>query len=326
MIPDWQPCCDMTQVRMRANLLRSIREFFQQKNVLEVETPLLCNATVCDPQLDFFRTEFQFFSEQHTLFLQTSPEFAMKRMLAAGSGSIFQICKAFRNAEKGRFHNPEFTLLEWYQIDYSMSDLMCEVAELLMTVLAPCMDLQATKTISYQDVFIEQTGLNPLDFQLAEFQHYALLQKLPEALAICGDDPDLWLDFVFSHRIQPELGHASVSLVHSYPATQSALARISETNPLVAERFEVFVAGIELGNGFFELADPVEQNRRFDRENAKRCARNLPVIEKDARFLAALESGLPDCSGVAIGLDRLLMIMAGCASIDEILAFPIANA
>lgn len=326
MVPDWRPRCDMTQLRMRANLLRSIREFFQQHNVLEVETPLLCNATGCEPQLDFFSTEFRFFSEQRILFLQTSPEFAMKRLLAAGSGSIYQICKAFRNAEKGRFHNPEFTLLEWYRIDYGMSDLMCEVAELLRTLLAPCIDLQPTQVISYQDVFIEHTGLDPLDFQLAEFQQYVLRQGFPEALSLCGDDTDLWLDFVFSHRIQPELGRSSVDLVHSYPSAQPALARISKTNPLVADRFEVFVEGVELGNGFFELADPVEQNRRFDYDNARRSAADKPVIKKDVRLLAALESGLPTCSGVAIGLDRLLMIMTGSASINEVLAFPIASA
>ncbi len=326
MLADWRPSCDLNQLRRRAELLAEVRNFFARKDVLEVETPLLCGSTGTDPQLAFFRTEFDLSPRSRPLFLQTSPEFAMKRLLAAGIGSIFQICKAFRNSESGRFHNPEFTILEWYRIDFRLPELMEEVAELLMELLRPAMDLQQPQLISYQTIFIEQTGLDPLNFQLERYCQYAVEHAIPEAIDICGDDPVLWLDFIFSHKIQPELGHNAVCLVYGYPAVQSSLARINEINPLIAERFEVFVQGVELGNGFFELEDAGEQEKRFDKENAERELMGLPTVNKDRYFLASLRAGLPDCSGVAIGLDRVLMLLTGARSINDVLAFPVDRA
>ncbi len=323
---DWQPSCDLQQLRARAQLLIVIRRFFQKKDVLEVETPLLCHATGSDPQLDFFLSRFHFPPDNRNLFLQTSPEFAMKRLLAAGSGCIFQICKAFRNGESGRYHNPEFTILEWYRLNFTLQDLMDEVVELLTKLLSPYVSLKTVQSVSYQQIFKEKTGLDPLFFNLPAYQHYATNQGIAEAISICGDNHVMWLDFIFSHNIQPGLGQDTICLVHGYPAIQSSLARLNKVNADVCERFEVFVKGIELGNGFLELDDAVEQEKRFDEEIEYRRINGLPPVEKDALFLAALQSGLPECSGVAIGLDRLLMIMTGCHTIDEVLAFPVSRA
>lgn len=307
-------------------MLAAIRRFFDARDVLEVETPLLCRATGTDPQLDFFSSQFKFPPNQQTLFLQTSPEFAMKRLLAAGSGSIYQICKAFRNGEAGRYHNPEFTMLEWYRVGYDLWQLMAEVAELLQQLLQPFRGVLPIRQIGYQQLFLESTGLDPLVFSVDAYQAYALANALAEAVELCGNDHAMWLDFIFSHRVQQMMEPNTIYLLHGYPAIQSSLARLNLDDPRISERFEVFVNGVELGNGFYELADPVEQEARFEKEIAYRLMHDLPVVSKDDAFLAALRSGLPDCSGVAIGLDRLLMIALGSAAIEDVLAFPVADA
>jgi len=322
----WQPSCPIEHLRTRAQMLAAIRRFFDEHEVLEVETPLLCRATGTDPQLDFFSSQFKFPPNQQTLFLQTSPEFAMKRLLAAGSGSIYQICKAFRNGEAGRYHNPEFTILEWYRIGYDLRQLMAEVAELLQQLLQPFHAVLPINQISYQQLFFDSTGLDPLIFSVEGYRAYAAANSLPEAIELCGNDHALWLDFIFSHRVQQMMVRDTIYLLHAYPAIQSSLARLNVDDPRISERFEVFVNGMELGNGFFELADPLEQEARFDREIAYRLSQGLPAVSKDDAFLDALRSGLPDCSGVAIGLDRLLMITTGSASIGEVLAFPVSHA
>jgi len=319
----WQPSCDLTQLQNRAQMLMLIRHFFAEKNVLEVETPLLCQSTGTDPQLDFFTSSYQQPPFEKKLFLQTSPEFAMKRLLVAGSGSIYQICKAFRNGEQGRFHNPEFTLLEWYRVGFNLDQLMDEVATLINIILK---SHQVIKKISYQTLFFQKTGLNPLQYQPQLYKEYALSHAIPEAISLCEHNHDLWLDFIFSHHIQPTLIGEQIYLVHSYPASQASLARINTNNPAIADRFEVFVNGIELGNGFFELADESEQTLRFEQEIIVRKINNRPSVSKDWRFLAALKAGLPNCCGVAIGLDRLLMLMTSSTAIDEVLAFPLDRA
>lgn len=322
MIADWQPTADLQQLRQRAQLLAAIRQFFAQRDLLEVETPLLCRATGTDPNLDFFSSQFHSPPQNSTLFLQTSPEFAMKRLLAAGIGSIYQICKAFRNGEAGRFHNPEFTILEWYRIGFGLQELMDEVVELLLGLLADAMPKLSVRQVGYQTIFRETTGLDALCFERSVYREYANSVDAAEADSICQDDHALWLDFLFSHRVQNAMSKNVIFLVHGYPAIQSSLARINPQDLRVSERFEVFINGIELGNGFFELNDANEQSARFDREIAHRQQQGLPVVAKDQLFLDALQAGLPDCSGIAIGLDRLLMIMAGCATIEHVIAFP----
>lgn len=322
----WQPACKLELLSLRAQLLSDIRRFFLEKAVLEVETPLLCHGIGTDPQLAFFSTEYCLPPLQQTLFLQTSPEFAMKRLLAAGSGSIYQICKAFRNGESGRFHNPEFTILEWYRVGFALPQLMDEIAELIGVLFNGHRSLDKTQRISYQELFVSFTGLNPLVFSWQDYSCFALDNSLPEAMEICGQDHAVWLDFIFSHKIQPFLGENALCMVYSYPACQSSLARINKDNPQVTDRVEIFINGMELGNGFYELADPAEQDRRFNEEITIRRKRQLPEVNKDEYLIAALESGLPECSGMAIGLDRLLMQLTGSAAIDAVLGFPVYRA
>jgi lysyl-tRNA synthetase class 2 len=322
----WQPTCSLEALRLRAQVLHEIRQFFHEKAVLEVETPLLSQSIGTDPQLAFFNTECDFSPLRQSLFLQTSPEFAMKRLLAAGSGSIYQLGKAFRNGESGRFHNPEFTLLEWYRVGFTLPQLMDEIVELMTRLFHSRKALNPTQTISYQDIFVAVTGLNPLVFSLQHYREFALANQLPEAETVCGQDHAIWLDFLFSHKVQPSLGKNSLCLVHGYPACQSSLARINTQNPLITDRVELFINGVELGNGFYELTDAIEQNRRFDEEIKHRQRQRLPAVVKDTRLIAALEFGLPDCSGVAIGIDRLLMLLSDAPFIDDVLSFPICRA
>ena len=333
---DWRPTCAIELLHLRAQVLAEIRRFFADRSVLEVETPLLSHSIGTDPQLEFFTTEYlspgtvcmpEACREQarQALFLQTSPEFAMKRLLAAGSGSIYQIGKAFRNGESGRFHNPEFTMLEWYRVGFTLPQLMDEIADLIGGLFSG-QSLQETQRVSYQDVFASFTGLDPLLFSYQYYCAYARGCGLSEAVDICGHEHALWLDFLFSHKVQPHLGENALCLVYGYPACQSSLARINEHNVLTADRVELFINGVELGNGYYELVDAEEQGRRFDKELAIRHQQKLPVSVKDKHLIAALESGLPECSGVAIGLDRLLMLLSGSASIDDVLSFPIHRA
>jgi elongation factor P--(R)-beta-lysine ligase len=323
---DWQPSCSLELLRLRAQLFQNIRQFFAEKSVLEVETPLLSAAIGTDPNLDFFITDYHLPPRQQTLFLQTSPEFAMKRLLAAGSGSIYQICKAFRNSESGRFHNPEFTLLEWYRVGYNLPQLMDEVDELIAFLFSENNSLQPTQRISYQSLFQQYTGLNPLAFSYEDYAGYVHSSGLIDATTLCGQDHMLWLDLIFSHQIQPYLGGNSLCMVHGYPACMPSLARINENNPLITDRVELFIDGVELGNGYYELNDAKEQARRFDREIAVRQDTQLPAVTKDDRLLAALEAGLPNCSGIAIGLDRILMLLSNNPTIDDVLAFSISKA
>ncbi len=322
----WQPSCSIETLHTRARLLAKIRAFFLEKAVLEVETPLLSHTIGTDPSLAFFATDYDLPHCQHRLFLQTSPEFAMKRLLAAGCGSIYQIAKAFRNGESGRFHNPEFTLLEWYRVGFTLSDLMDEVAELIVLLFAEYQPLSGVERCSYQAIFQQYTGLDALVFCYEDYCAYAVANELPEAVALCEHDHALWLDVLFSHKVQPYLGENSLCMIYGYPACQSSLARINADNPLVTDRVELFINGIELGNGFYELTDAVEQNQRFDDEIANRQQKNLPEVLKDDRLIAALNAGLPECSGIAIGLDRLLMLLSKTASIDEVLSFSIHSA
>ena len=323
----WQPTCSVELLQLRARVLAHIRAFFANKSVLEVETPLLSHGIGTDPNLAFFTTEYRFPPQSHTLFLQTSPEFAMKRLLAAGCGSVYQLCKAFRNGEAGRFHNPEFTLLEWYRVGFTLSELMDEIAELIESLFASEQRaLQGVERHSYQAIFRRYTGLDPLEFSYVDYCAYAQQCGLSEAVSLCKHDHALWLDFLFSHRVQPQLGKNSLCLVYGYPARLSSLARINVEDERTTDRVELFINGVELGNGFYELADANEQQRRFDTEIAERQQKNLPAVVSDMRLIAALASGLPECSGVAIGVDRLLMLLASHAFVAEVLSFSIDRA
>jgi lysyl-tRNA synthetase class 2 len=322
----WQPACSVETLRARAELLANVRRFFAGRGVLEVETPLLCRAGVTDPHLDAFTTGYNPAGSprETSLYLQTSPEFAMKRLLAAGSGSIFQICKAFRNGEAGRNHNPEFTLLEWYRVGFSLADLLDEVealfAELFRGALLPA------ERLAYADVFRQHVGADPLAASPANLADRAAALGLSDAERLCGDDRSVWLDLLFSHAVQPRLGRGRLTFVYDYPTFLPSLARQRPEKPDVVERAEVFLEGLELGNGFHELADAAEQSARFDRDLKTRLLQGQTLPPKDERLLAALRAGLPDCCGIAIGLDRMLMLLLKKDSIDSVLAFPLDRA
>ncbi len=305
-------------------MLETIRRFFADRNVMEVETPVLCQGIGTDPNLEFFSTRYLDGQQSRLYFMQTSPEFCMKRLLAAGSGSIYQICKAFRNGESGRFHNPEFTLLEWYRVDFDLAQLMDEVSDLFNTLFTD--KLQKVEKISYQDIFYRYTNLDPLVFDHESWSQCARRFQLADAEEICADNHSIWLDFLFSFLVQPQLGSQSICLVYDYPACQSSLAEVSKQDSRVVERVEVFLRGVELGNGYFELTDAQEQQNRFEREREHRKQRGLNVPDLDVRFLAAVKSGLPRCSGMAIGLDRLLMLLTESAEINDVLTFPVDRA
>jgi len=319
---DWRPSCSLEALQLRAAVLHDIRAYFYVQNVLEVETPILCRSIGTDPYLDFFATSMG----DTALYLQTSPEFSMKRLLAAGSGAIYQITKSFRQGESGRYHNPEFTMLEWYRVGFNLADLMDDVERLLVPLLRKSNFLESVQRLSYVDVFTQYTGLNPLEFSVLEYQQVAENLGFVDASTLCGNDHALWLDFLFSQCVQKKIAKNHLCLIYNYPACLPSLARLNKDNCLLVERVEVFIDGVEIGNGYFELTDAVEQEARFEQEILQRERNKALAVEKDTRFLAALKSGLADCSGIAIGVDRLLMILGKKEKIDEVLTFPIVNA
>lgn len=308
-------------------MLTQIRAFFAARGVLEVDTPLLSAHTVCDPHLDSLSTRYTGPGAPHgaTLYLQTSPEFAMKRLLASGAGPIYQICKAFRDGEAGRLHNPEFTLVEWYRPGFDHRQLMDEVNELVSALLCEHLALASSEHLSYQQAFMRHAGVDP---------HRAALDELQAALrahgAVCElAGRDALLDALLTHVVEPHLGQGRLCFIHDYPASQAALARLSAVpreDYLVAERFELYLNGIELANGFHELGDAAEQRQRFSAHNAARRHRGKPELPADEHLLAALAHGLPDSAGVALGLDRLLMLACGANHLAATLAFPLGRA
>jgi len=316
----WQPTSSLKNIYLRAKVLTKIRSFFMERNIVEVETPLLSHGVITDPNIHSFVSEYHLpgSGKKEILYLQTSPEFAMKRLLAAGSGSIFQISKAFRNEECGAMHNPEFTILEWYHLGYNHHELMDEIDAFLGYLF----NFSKAERWSYQEVFKKFLFIDPLICDISEFRDLALQHGLND---IDGLNKDGWLNILFSSFIEPNLGNGKPAFVYDFPASQAALARINKNDPRVASRFEVYISGIELGNGFHELSDSQEQRQRFGYDLKRRSELNLSQLPLDENFLTAIDY-LPDCSGVAIGLDRLLMIMIGTKNIEDVIAFPIKNA
>ena len=314
---DWRPTASLQHLKLRARVLAEIRAFFCARGVMEVETPVLGAAAATDPHLESFQTRYQgpAAAQGRDLYLQTSPEFAMKRLLAAGSGPIYQICKAFRNGEAGRRHNPEFTLLEWYRPGFDHHALMDEV-EALVDALLGC---GAARRIRYRDLFLDRVGLDPFDFDAARAQ--ACLQAHGVQVVLDDAEPDDWLNLILTHVIEPQLGEGAV-FVHDFPASQAMLARLSADQPPLAQRFELYVNGMELANGFHELSDAEVQRGRFEQDLQQRRWRGLPALPLDEALIDALRHGLPDCAGVALGLDRLLMLAAGVEQLAEIMSFP----
>jgi len=319
MTNQWQPTASVQQLRQRAAILMQIRQFFAQRNVLEVDTPAMSHATVTDIHLHTFQTEFvgPGYAEGRKLYFMTSPEFQMKRLLAAGSGCIYQINKAFRNEENGRFHNPEFTMLEWYRIGFDHHKLMDEMDALLQLVL----ECEQAERMTYQQAFIDVLGVCPLEGTMAELKLAAEKLGLSD-IAEPEEDRDTLLQLLFSIGVETKIGQKTPAFVYDFPASQAALAKINRQDSRVADRFEVYFKGIELANGFHELDNPQEQLKRFEQDNAKRIEMGLQPQPIDRHLIAALESGLPECAGVALGIDRLIMLAIGCDHIDQVTAFP----
>ena len=322
----WRPAASFEVIRRRAELYATLRRFFAELGILEVETPQLAAATVTDLHLHSLSCEAELSGGRRRLYLQTSPEFAMKRLLAAGSGPIFQLARTFRDAESGPLHNPEFTLLEWYRPGFDHHRLMDEMDRLLAEVLGT----RAAERRTYGELFEERVGVDPHRSSTADLRRAARLSQL-EVAGMDDAGHDDWLHLLWSHRVEPGLGRATHGIrrptfVLDFPASQAALARIRPGDPPVAERFEVYVEGIELANGFHELDDNTEQRRRFEHDLEQRRAAGLPTPPIDEHLLAALGHGLGDCAGVALGVDRLLMLQVGARHIDEVLAFPIDRA
>ncbi|GLT17875.1 elongation factor P--(R)-beta-lysine ligase [Vibrio zhanjiangensis] len=319
----WQPAASIEQLKLRADLLRQIRQFFSDRSVLEVDTPALSHATVTDMHLHTFKTEFvgPNYARGQTLYLMTSPEFHMKRLLSAGSGCIYQIGKSFRNEESGRHHNPEFTMLEWYRVGFDHHKLMDEIDELLQLTLK----VPSASRATYQQVFLDVLGICPLEASISELKDTASVLGLGD-IAQEEQDRDTLLQLLFSIGIEPQIGQQHPIFVYDFPASQAALARISPQDCRVAERFEVYFKGVELANGFHELDSAEEQLQRFEDDNRKRQLSGLPSQPIDYHLIAALKNGLPDCAGVALGVDRLMMLANQIEHIDQVIAFPFDRA
>lgn len=324
---NWQATLSWEDAKRKAAVLKQIREFFYQRDVIEVETPLIGQYSVTDIHLDAFTTHFNYFSDSPSdqsdiLYLQTSPEFCMKRLLACGYQSIYQMSKAFRHECKGRYHNPEFTILEWYRVGFEQEELINEVSDLLMTVLK----CNQPAVMSYQKIFLEYIGVDPLDTDTEELKQVIQHSNKLSDWLIEETNIDVLLQFILSELIEPQIGLYEPVFIYNFPITQASLAKQNTIDDRVSDRFECYFKGVELVNGFCELTDATEQIKRFKHDNATRKAQGLSEKEIDYRFIDALKAGIPMCSGVALGIDRLLMIALNKTQIDDVITFTIDRA
>lgn len=312
----WQPSATINALKERARILKEVREFFNLRNYLEVETPVMARYGITDVYLANIKATFR--GESYCL--QTSPEYHMKRLLAAGSGPIFQLARVFRDDELGRWHNPEFTLLEWYQLDIDHHALMIEMNALLQQVLGCAPMIKKT----YQQAFLEACDIDPMQSDIAALKHILKRFDLDNVLPESEQDRDQYLFLLMSHVVEPFLGKEPVPVaVYDFPASQAALAQVSHG---VAERFEVYYRGVELANGFHELIDVAAQRTRFNQDNDARVERGLSANSPDEYLLQAMEHGLPACSGVALGIDRLLALALNRPCIADTLSFDFSRA
>ena len=314
---------DRSSLQLRARLNAMVRQFFAERGVLEVETPILSAAGNTDPNIESFTAAFSGHVDAgpRERWLRTSPEYPLKRLLAAGVGDCYELGRVFRNGEAGGRHNPEFTMLEWYRVGWDHRQLMEETIALVEAALALVGRRAEVVVESYRQLFLDELGLDPI---------HAPVDALRAQLAEYGIGPDGlgrddWLDLLITHKLQPAFPRDRITVVHDYPASQCALARVRPGDPPMAERFELFLGRYELANGYHELNDGAEQRRRFERDNAVRRERGLREVPMDEHLLAVLDA-MPDCAGVALGMERLLMCLAGTDAIADVLAFPFAEA
>lgn len=312
----WQPSASIDDLRQRDNYMTLIRDFFKKRQYLEVQTPIMARFGITDVYLANIEATFR----NQTYYLQTSPEYHMKRLLAAGSGAIFQLATVFRDDELGRWHNPEFTLLEWYQLDIDHHTLMQEVNDLLQSILHCPVMIKKT----YQQAFLEACGVNPMQATIDELKQSLQQFGLHRVLPADERDRDQYLFLFMSHVVEPYLARTDAPVaVYGFPPSQASLAQVTDG---MAARFEVYYKGVELANGFHELTDAALQSVRFSEDVAARQARGLPNNQPDEYLLQALHHGLPACSGVALGVDRLLALALNKTAIADVLAFDFSRA
>ncbi len=315
---DWRPGAARSALEGRAQLMARTRAFFAARGVLEVETPAIGAAATSDPQIESFTVTGP--DGQRQGYLHTSPEYAMKRLLAAGSGDIYQLCKVFRAGERSGQHNPEFSLLEWYRLGFSLAELMTETAALAGELLAADgSTLRPVEMLSYRDAFLSGLSIDPITADADSLSRCALEHGLA-AESVATATRDELLDFLVATQVGPRLGRGSLCCLHHYPASQASLAQLDAADPATALRFELYAEGVELANGYVELGNATEQRRRFETDQRERIRRGLAPHGGDARLLAALENGLPACAGVAMGFDRVLMLSLGEKRIDAVLS------
>lgn len=320
MSQTFQPTCDLEALKARAKMYQRIRQFFAERDVMEVETPILSQAGVTDVHLASVPALRHVQGQQHTHYLQTSPEFPMKRLLASGSGAIFQICKVFRDDEHGRKHNSEFTMLEWYRPTFSLSDLMHETSALLNVCLAERFSELRPMVLSYKHAFQDRLDINPLQATLEQLKETARRVGLNLDL---GNDRLAYMDLLFSHMVEPSLGFDTPVFLTDFPPEMASLAKVKtdEDGEQVAARFEVYIEGLELANAYDELVDADVLRQRFTTDNAERAAQGLTVMPIDEHLLAALPH-MPECSGIALGIDRLLMVAQNKLKLEQVITFP----
>lgn len=321
----WRPCATPAVLRLRAALRGRVRAFFDATGALEVDTPALSAAAPADPALEPLATRVAA-RPGAPCFLQTSPEFPMKRLLAAGVGDCWQLARVFRDGERGRWHNPEFDLLEWYRVGWDHHELMDEVEALVTATLQAERAVLPAARWTYADAFRRFAGIDPLADDTGALRDAAARAGLGPVAGLADDDRDGWLHRLLADVVAPAFPGERPTFLYDWPASQAALARLDADDARVAQRFELYWGPLELANGFHELGDAGEQRARFDADNARRRVRGLAERPVDERLLAALAAGLPDCAGVALGFDRLVMVAAGAGHIDEVLAFPFERA
>ncbi len=322
--PEWRPTAGIEVLRGRAAMLARVRSYFASQEVIEVQTPLLSAAAASDPQIESIVARP---TGGELRFLHTSPEFAMKRLLAAGIGDCYQVCPVFRDGEAGRLHNPEFTMIEWYRLGYGVAEMQQDVDRLFRVACGGIRSFPPSRTLIWKEAIVGSCGLDPGVAEIAEIRT-ALAARGVEPSNAGGWDRDDWLDLLMGALAGPGLGHDAPVFIRDYPASQASLARLRvlPDGSSVAERFELYVDGLELANGFLELGDGLEQGRRFAQDQETRRRRGQAVNPLDERLLAALGHGLPDCAGVALGFDRLVMAAFRLPSLGAAMAFPHARA
>ena len=338
---DWRPTASLEVLKQRAALLACLRRVFDEAGYWEVETPILSHDIVVEAHLDPFITYFhsgrlpaEGETSSETLYLQTSPEFAMKQLLAAGAEAIYQVSPVMRNGERGGRHNPEFTMAEWYRAGDDHHAQMEFTEQLVRRVYAEAARFRPEaklsegpfERLSYNQAFERYAGCEILDLETAEFPRLALMHDAAPPANLSLEHRDGWLNFLLASIVEPELGVDHPVFLYDYPASQAALAKVRDDHPPVAERFELYIEGVEICNGYHELTDPVELQARMRKQNQLRQREHACPLPEANRLLDAMRAGLPDCAGVALGVDRLIMPALGLPTIDQVKAFPFDRA